>query len=149
MINRLAVSPELFCRPRVACAPTGEQAQLVLCAAAGFGGVGDQRQPFAREPQGVAGEFDLADERIAQGLAGSAVEADIMPGPSGRELGTAGGQIADEAVQGARSRGLRPDSVRSPAARSSSSTGGRGSTVGRASSPKGLPPSGKENRSDF
>ncbi len=73
---------------------------MFLGRAARFGGVGDDGQPLSGEFESIAGEFDVADERVVQCLAGRAVEADVVPCPAGREFRASRGEVTDEAVQG-------------------------------------------------
>ena len=77
---------------------------MFLGVAARFGGVGDDCQAVSGEFECVAGEFDVADERIMQCLAGRAVKADVVACPAGGEFGASCGEVTDEAVQGAVAR---------------------------------------------
>ena len=90
------------CRPtlRLVGGPAGEEGELFGGSAVGLGGVGDDHESVAGEFEGVAGEVDVADDRVVEGLVGGAVGAYVVACPAGGELVAAGGELADEVGQG-------------------------------------------------
>lgn len=88
------------------CTPAGEEVELLLGVASGFGGVGDEGQALSGEFERITDEFDVSHERVVQCLAGGAVEADVVPCPACRELRASGGDIWERSEPSPRDRSL-------------------------------------------
>src|SRR6266702_3294214 len=58
-------------------------------------------RPWSPGRECFAGEFELADGGVAQGLGGRGVELDVVGGPPGAELFAAGRELTDQAGQAA------------------------------------------------
>src|ERR671923_2327141 len=77
--------------------PASEEPERFGGLGCGFGG------PDRKELPGVGGEFhavvsegEVADDRVVEVLGAGVVEADVVGGPAGAELGALGGEFADE-----------------------------------------------------
>ena len=77
--------------------PAAEEVERLLGAGAGFGGVGEERQPgVGGDVEAVEAEAELADDGVVEVLDGGGVEAHVVRGPVGAERLALGGELADE-----------------------------------------------------
>ena len=76
--------------------PAGEDGELFGGGAVGLSGVGDDGEPVAAELEGDAGEVDVTDDGVVQGLVGAVVGAYVVTGPEGGELDAVCAELADE-----------------------------------------------------
>jgi hypothetical protein len=84
-------------RPSVGRGPASEQSQCFLVARAGFGGVGEEREPVVGgDVQAIEVQAELADDGVVEVLDRGRVEADVVCGPVGAERLALGRELADE-----------------------------------------------------
>ena len=103
--------------------PASEQVERLLGAGAGFGGVGEERQPVVGgDVEAVEAEAELADDGVVEVLDGGGVEADVVCGPVGAERARSGSRARRRGLRG---RG-RAGRGRRPSAGSRRSRGRRG-----------------------
>src|SRR5690348_16378158 len=83
-------------------APAVEETERLLGGACRLDRVSNDRETgVSREFQRLAGEFEIADDRVAEDLGGGAVQFHVVCGPPGAELGAASRQFADEVSEAA------------------------------------------------
>jgi hypothetical protein len=83
--------------------PLGEGQRRVCCRGLGGRQAGEEvvyRPVGQGQRQGVVGQFQGADLRVPKLLDAAVVDADVVGGPPGAEVGTEGGQVTDEVRQG-------------------------------------------------
>jgi hypothetical protein len=95
--------------------PAGQKPERVFGWGTGFGGVEGQHEPGRGwEVHRGVGNFDHADDRMAEVLDPGVVQLDVVRGPAGAELWAVRGEFPDEAGEVAVQR-VGPASVRSSA----------------------------------
>src|SRR4051794_4694606 len=89
-------------RRRLRRRPGGEQAEPFCGRRPRFGGIDHEHQPrLGGDRKLLVGERQLAYDGVLEALAAGAVGADVVVGPEPTEHVAAGGQLADQVLQGA------------------------------------------------
>src|SRR5437764_335388 len=66
--------------------PAAKELQRFVCAGAGLGGVGEERQAgIGGEVEAVVRQMQVADDGMVEVLDAGVVEADVVRGPAGTE----------------------------------------------------------------
>jgi len=77
--------------------PASEEPERLRGLGPGFGGPDHEHLPgVGGEFHAVVGEGDVADDGVVEVIDAGVVEADVVGGPAGAELGALGGELADE-----------------------------------------------------
>src|SRR5215472_4981162 len=80
--------------------PAGQKPERVFGWGTGLGGVEGQHEPgLGGEVHRGVGNFDDADDRVAEALDPGVVQLDVVRGPAGAELRAGGGEFTDEGGQ--------------------------------------------------
>src|SRR5215813_968853 len=80
--------------------PAGQKPERVFGWGTGLGGVEGQHEPgLGGEVHRGVGNFDDADDRVAEALVPGVVQLDVVRGPAGAELRAGGGEFTDEGGQ--------------------------------------------------
>jgi hypothetical protein len=77
--------------------PASEEPERLGGRGSGFGGPDHEHLPgVGGEFHAVVGEGEVADDGVVEVLAAGVVEADVVGGPAGPELGALGGELTDQ-----------------------------------------------------